>query len=366
MLQSKARPLSPTLRRHSPTPPKAQPPPPKKAKDELQAKEELLEAKEELLEGLEELGLSEQRGQPASSASGPAEPAGGPAEPAGGGSEPASSGSWTRTHLSSRMQEWADDSEAAEHTDAGFDEYGYRARRDVSNMVPVQTTLYRDPNDGRYYNARGNWVDELGRPKPHRGTPGKFRSRGKNYPNRNPAGPGANPPHLHSRFGERCHLEPAAQGPLAAAQGPPAAAHRRSADTVMEEQDPSPRGEHRARPGQRGDAQGQTRPASHRRSAWERGEQRARPRRPDSRGSPAAAQGSRRPDSRGSPAAAQGSRAYSRGPSSRGGQGWRAYSTGPSSTDPSSRRGWRGRANRNDWHKYSSRSRDTIRDGDRR
>ena len=205
-------------------------------------------------------------------------------------------------------------------------------------MVPMPTTLYQDPSTGRYYNSQGKWVDRLGRNNPHRGPPGQFRSRGKNWPNRNPGGPGANPPHVHSRFGERSHLGPArqwvppdeaAQGPPAAAQGPPAAAHRRSADTVMEEQDPSPRGEHRARSRQplyvqcpRGDAQGRTRPASHRRSAWERGEQRARPRRPDSRGSPAAAQGSR------------------------------ATSTGPSQQAP------RGRANRSDWHKCASRSRD--------
>ena len=171
MLQSKARPPSPTLRRHSPTPPKAQPPPPKKPKDELQAKEELLEGPE--------LGLSEQRGQPASSASSPAEPAGGhseqassasgPAEPAGGGSRPASSGSaWNTAHLRSRMRDWAEQ-QSDQHQ--GWDEYGHRVRRDISTLIPVPVTFYADEETGKVFNARGEGVDEHGWPKKKRGVP---------------------------------------------------------------------------------------------------------------------------------------------------------------------------------------------------
>ena len=361
MLRSKAAPR-PLPRRHSPTPPKAQSPPSKKPKDEPQAKDELLAGREP--------GLSEQGGQPASSASGPAEPAGGhsepassasgPAEPAGGGSRPASSGSaWNTAHLRSRMRDWA---EQQSDRPQRYDERGHRVRRDISTLLPVPFTFYQD-EAGTWFNKRGEEVDEHGRPKKPRGAPGEHRSKGKNYPNRNPGGPGFNPVPLHHRFGVRCPVTPPAQGPLAAAQGPPAAAHT---SPTRGEQRARSRGSPAAAQGSSAAAQGRTRPASHGPSVRERGDQRARPQRPVSRGSPAAAQGSQRPYSRGSRAAAQGSRAYSRGPSSRGGQGWRAYSTGPSSTDPSSRRGWRGRANRNDWHKYSSRSRETIRDWDRR
>ena len=181
-----------------------------------------------------------------------------------------------------------------------FDERGHRVRHDTSGMEPVDLTIYWNPVTRRYYNAQGVWVDSLGRLMPHRGPASKTRSKGKRSGgNRNPGGPGANPPHVHGRFGERAQLPSGGSASSGVSRGPPEWSQwRRLAES-----------------GQPEAAQGPPEAAQ---------------------GPPAAAQGP--------PAAAQGPPAAAR---SR-----RAYSTGP----PQDTR--RGRANRDSWLPRSNRSRD--------
>ena len=82
-------------------------------------------------------------------------------------------------------------------------------------MEALENTIYYDKRLKRYYNAEGVWVDRIGRLMPHRGVAGQYRSKGiYSKCNRNPGGPGANPPHVHARFGERSRL----QGPPEAAE----------------------------------------------------------------------------------------------------------------------------------------------------
>ena len=122
------------------------------------------------------------------------------------------------------------------------DRQGWAVRVDTTGMVPVELRLYYDRKTRRYYNAQGRWVDNLGRPLPHRGPPGQHRSRGRHFGNTNPGGPGANPPHVWGRYGPRSELaempsrgsasRSGSQNPPwhtgwgqpAAARGPPAAA----------------------------------------------------------------------------------------------------------------------------------------------
>ena len=99
------------------------------------------------------------------------------------------------------------------------DRHGWAVRHDISGMAPVGLTLYRDPKTRRLYNSQGAWVDNLGRPLPHRGPPGQHRSRGRHFPNTNPGGPGANPPHVWDRYGTRSELSERPSGGSASGSG---------------------------------------------------------------------------------------------------------------------------------------------------
>ena len=139
-------------------------------------------------------------------------------EPAFGGSESADGGSSSDEDLS--------------HAPNEFDEFGHYIQHDTTNMQPVQNTIYFDNITKRYYNSKGTWVDKLGRPLPHRGPAGKYRSRGtRSQGNTNPGGPGANPPQVQARFGPRSHCpnagEPASRS---GSRRPPEAAARGSGD----------------------------------------------------------------------------------------------------------------------------------------
>ena len=137
-------------------------------------------------------------------------------EPADGGSEPADGGSGAEEDLS-RARE--------------FDRWGHRIRRDTTNMEPVPNTIYWNDTLMRYYNSQGEWCDQYGRLMPHRGQAGKYRSKGKKgTANRNPGGPGANPPQVHARFGERNRLPSAASASRSGSQRPPEAAEAARGD----------------------------------------------------------------------------------------------------------------------------------------
>ena len=163
-------------------------------------------------------------------------------EPVIGGSEPAVGGSRTETVVDASMDIKSDSSES-EHADGGsvaeedpsyvrelaadyssyvqeFDDNGHRIRHDTTNMQALSCRMFFDRTTGRYYNVDGHWVDRKGRFLPHRGPPGKYRSKGRNsVGNWNPGGRGANPPHVQERFGERSRLPSGAS----ASRSPPEA-----------------------------------------------------------------------------------------------------------------------------------------------
>ena len=83
----------------------------------------------------------------------------------------------------------------------------------------VTNTILEDPATGRHYNDRGEAVDLLGRLWKPRGQKGVHSSKGRHYPNFNPGGRCANPPHVHERFGE--FAKDSAPASSSVSQGPP-------------------------------------------------------------------------------------------------------------------------------------------------
>ena len=111
-------------------------------------------------------------------------------QPAGGGSEPAAAA----------PPEEVQKEEIEEEVEVNAD--GSRVRRSVENMRPYrENIIYQEEETGHFFNEQGERVDRLGRKWKARGKPGVHRSKGKYYPNWNPDGRRANPPHLHERFG---------------------------------------------------------------------------------------------------------------------------------------------------------------------
>ena len=107
----------------------------------------------------------------------------------------------------------------------------HRIGHNTTNMEPRQNTIYYDKRLKRYYNSQGVWVDRIGRLMPHRGVAGEYRSKGRNsLGNRNPGGPGANPPQVHARFGERSRLPSGASASRSGSRRPPEAAEAARGD----------------------------------------------------------------------------------------------------------------------------------------
>ena len=99
--------------------------------------------------------------------------------------------------------------------------YVYVVRRSLEGLRPAGTnTIYEDPaQPGRFYNGKGERCDQMRRLLQAKGQKDVHSSKGRNYPNFNPGGRCANPPHVHERFGE--FAKDSAPASSSVSQGPP-------------------------------------------------------------------------------------------------------------------------------------------------